>query len=82
MRIFRCNKCGCIIPEKEVLTRIESLSNKGHLSKKTVKEAKKELQKEKPYISCHNPDCGGLLREINRESLQANLKSKMERKEK
>lgn len=70
MRIFKCSKCGCVIPEKKILQNIERMKAEKLISRETERKAKEEIRKEKPYIRCHNPGCKGLLEEIDRESVQ------------
>jgi len=76
MRIFKCNKCGCVIPATKLLEKIEELKEKNLIQKKTEREARIEIKKEKPYIRCHNPDCDGLLRKIESNSVGTKFKDR------
>lgn len=76
MRIFQCDKCGCIIPEEKFIENIEELRKKGMISEETKIEAEREINKSNPYISCHNPDCDGLLEEVERESIDTKIKDR------
>ena len=76
MRIFKCNKCGCVIPETKLLEKIENLKAENFIQKKTEREAKKEIRKKYPYLRCHNPDCDGLLREIENNSVGTKFKDR------
>lgn len=76
MNVFQCNKCGIVIPEKKILQNAEKMTREGLITRKTEAEIKQELEKEEPYIRCHNPRCSGLLEQTNPESFQDNLKKK------
>lgn len=76
MRIFQCDKCGCVVPERKILDNIKHLKQEGFIDKETEEEAKREIKKSNPYISCHNPYCDGLLGEVERESIDTKIKDR------
>lgn len=76
MRIFKCRKCGCVIPKNKLVDNLKRLGEEGLISKKTQREALQELKKRKPHISCHNPVCDGLLRETDSDSIQTRFQNK------
>jgi len=57
------------------MENVKRLKEKGLIGKETAMKAKQELKKGKPYISCHNPSCDGLLREIDKKSIKPNMKT-------
>lgn len=74
MKILKCDKCGCHVPEKKILENIHKLRREGHISREVKLEAEQELREGNPYIECHNPECNGILRLVDENPPKADFK--------
>lgn len=73
MKVLKCDVCGCYIPQEKVYERIEKMRKEGFISREEARKAKKNIEKGKPFVKCHSPDCPGLLKPVREGGVQVDL---------
>jgi len=63
MTLYKCQTCGVRIPDMAIIRGINKVKDMGLISGETWNKAERRIRQGAvdPHITCHNPDCDGLL---------------------